>query len=181
LASYAAALSLWVYWPALGRYFSPDDLILLERWRGLTPPIRSLWRFLSGRAYFDLAVPLFQMNPVPYLAVNVVLHCLNVVLVHMLARRLSGNAITAGLAAVLFGSSRLFFSLVGQVVGFGDLLSLGAMLTACIVLTSESSQRAWIAVPIALLAVLAKESVVLLPLSLVCFGERIRRRSSSSS
>src|SRR2546426_2676056 len=65
LALTAVALSLWVYRSAPGGYFSPDDLIYLERVRGLVPEPPTLWRYLSGVAYFRMAFPLFGADPFP--------------------------------------------------------------------------------------------------------------------
>ena len=44
LAAACAILSLWVYRSTLGAYFSPDDLILLERSHGLAPRLATAWR-----------------------------------------------------------------------------------------------------------------------------------------
>lgn len=90
LAAVCAALSLWIHRPALAAYFSPDDLILLERAQGFAPRLSTAWRFLSGRAYFDLVVPWFGTDPAPYLRVNWLLHGLAVVLLYAWARRHGG-------------------------------------------------------------------------------------------
>ena len=57
LALGCSALALWVQRGALGVYFHPDDLISLERARGLLPTLDyGPWRLLSGRLFFAAAL-----------------------------------------------------------------------------------------------------------------------------
>jgi hypothetical protein len=172
LADLAAALAcvvlaLAVHRPALGSYFSPDDLILLERARGFAPEIPSLWRFLSGHAWFAIAVPAFGSDPRPYLTIHWLLHGLNVALLYAWVRQAGGGRPTAFLAAGLFGSSRLFFTVVAQASGIGDLLALTFTLTACLVLSGRGVGVRAIAIAAFACALLSKESVALIPLALL--------------
>lgn len=167
LAASCVLVSLWVYLPALGSYFSPDDLIYLERYRGLSPAVPSLWRYVSGRLYFNLVVPAFGINPLPYLLVNWSLHGLNVGLLYIWVRRTGGCRLAATIASFLFGTSRLFFSVVAQVVGVGDLLALTFLLAACLLLTSPIRHRQLLAFPTFLAALLSKETILLLPVALL--------------
>ncbi|HEY3215496.1 MAG TPA: hypothetical protein VGK93_03290, partial [Candidatus Eisenbacteria bacterium] len=77
----------WTYRAALGSFFSPDDLILLERTQGLRPALPTFWRYLSGDVYFRALFPVFRSNPLPYLTVNWILHGFNVALLYAWTRR----------------------------------------------------------------------------------------------
>jgi len=145
LAGLCAALALWSYRWALGSYFSPDDLIMLERARGLVPWPDTMWRILSGRLYFETATALFGTNALAFLRVNWLLHGLNTALLFAFVRRVGGSRLAATIAAALFASSRLFLS--------------------AFPLTGMHRAAGWIAALPFALAVLAKESVMVLPLA----------------
>ncbi|HET9327574.1 MAG TPA: hypothetical protein VFQ05_12440 [Candidatus Eisenbacteria bacterium] len=181
LALGCAVASLWVYRSALGAYFSPDDLILLERARGLAPQLTTVWRYLSGRAYFDLVSPWFGIEPSPYMVVNVLLHAACVALLYAFARR-HGGRLAATVAAGLFGTSRLFYSVVSQVVGVGEMLALALALASALALSAQGVWARRSALPLFVAALLSKESVALVPLALLlspavgkAWRERARR------
>ena len=133
-----ATLALWVHHLALGRFFSPDDLVLLERVRGVAPPLPSLWRWPPARPTSGAVAPWFGSNPFLYLLVNGLLHASNVALVYCVVRRRGGSALAGIAAAGLFGASRHGFALLGQAVGVGDLLALALTLAACLLVTSRA-------------------------------------------
>jgi hypothetical protein len=133
----------------------------------MIPGPTSLWRYLPGHLYFGLTIGSFGANPYPYLLVNWLLHAINVALIYILVRRLGGGSVAATLAAGLFGTSRLFLTAVGQAVGFGDLLALCFTLLACIAMTFPAQWTVVAGTLVFLLALLSKEIVVVLPLSLL--------------
>ena len=149
----------------LGRYFSPDDLVLLERVRGVAPPLPSLWRWLSHTAYFWVVGPWFGANPLPYFLLNLALHASSVALVYLVARRCHASILAATVAAALFGASRLGFGALAQAVGFDDLLALALSLTACLAVASRRPIIRTLGLVVFVGALLAKESVMLLPLA----------------
>jgi hypothetical protein len=160
-------LALWVYRAVLGGFFSPDDLVLWEWDRGMIPGPTTLWRYLPGRLYFGLTIGTFGASPYPYFLINWLFHGINVALIYILVRRLGGGSLAATLAAGLFGTSRLFLTAVGQAVGFGDLLALCFTLLACIAMTFRAQWTVVAGTLVFLLALLSKEIVVALPLSLL--------------
>src|SRR5438093_29287 len=164
------ALSLWVYRSALGAYFSPDDLIYLERVRGIVPEPPTLWRFLSGVAYFRLAHAAFGAQAFPYMLTNWLLHGLAVASLYAWVRGAGGGTLAASLAAGLFGTSRLFLTVVLQVVTVAEPLSLILALAA--LWMAARPGRAWLAGAVAAFsaALLCKETVMLLPLLLLLPG-----------
>jgi hypothetical protein len=162
------ALALWAHRRALGMFFSPDDLISLERARGLVPPYPvPFWRVLSGSGYFALASRLFGADPFPYHLVNWLVHGANVALLFALIRRWGGSIGAATLAAALFGTSRLHAAVMLQSVGLEELLALSASLLVFLTLDPNQPRRLWLPSLIFLAALLSKEIVLLLPLLLL--------------
>ena len=168
LALGCAALALWVQRGALGVHFHPDDLISLERARGLLPtPDYGPWRLLSGRLFFTAALGLFGTDPRPYHVLNAVLHATNVVLLYALARRWGAPALAAALAAGLFGAARPAFSVLQQAVGIGELMAVGLAAAALLLAERRTSAARGAAALLLLAALLSKEGVLLLPLVLL--------------
>ena len=163
-----AALALWVQRGALAVYFHPDDLISLERARGLlATPDLGAWRLLSGRLFFTASLAVFGTDPRPYHVVNAVLHATNVVLLYALARRWGAPAIAAALAAGCFGAARPAFSVLQQAVGIGELLSCGLATTALLLCEGCWRLARGAAVLPMVAALLSKEGVLFLPLVLL--------------
>ena len=123
--------------------------------------------------------PGLGVDPRPYMLVNWLIHGACVVLVYALARR-HGGRIAALVAAGLFGSSRLFYSVVSQVVGVGEMLALTFTLAACLASSARRRAWRWAGPPLFAAALLSKESVALLPLALLpspAVGETVRERA----
>ena len=102
------ALLVALYWPGLEVWFHTDDFSLLqlvrlpahEFWPGLAEPrAQGTFRWLSERIYFRLFFDLFGLNAFPYRALAFLTEAANLLLLYRLARRLSGSAATATLAA----------------------------------------------------------------------------------
>src|SRR5262249_50336269 len=72
---------------AFYRFFALDDLILFQQAAGIRPWPATLWRWLSGWAWFRAVLPLWGHEPFPYHAASLALHLGNTVLLHRLARR----------------------------------------------------------------------------------------------
>jgi hypothetical protein len=160
------ALALWTHRRVLGGFFSLDDLVMLEEMRGLRPHDVTLWRFLSGHAYFTLAVQVFGAHPFPYHVVNWVLHGANVAGVYMLVRRWGGGVAAGALAAGLFGTTRLTMTAVHSPASIGELAALGLTLGAFLV-PGEGLRAGLGRGGLFAAALLCKESVALLPLVLL--------------
>jgi hypothetical protein len=156
------ALALWTHRRALGQFFALDDLVILEEVRGLREATPGLWRLLSRYLYFGAAVPLFGTNPLPYHVVSLALHVVNVALLYRFVRGRAGSPLAAGVAAGLFGATRLHFNALGSAATIGEPLALGLTLGA--LLLADRAGAARFAPPVLFLgALLSKESVVLLP------------------
>ncbi|MEK7823450.1 MAG: tetratricopeptide repeat protein [Candidatus Eisenbacteria bacterium] len=156
------ALALWTQRRALGGFFSLDDLVIMEEVRGLRPAAVGLWRLVSRHLYFGAAVPLFGSNPFPYHLLSWLLHGVNVGLLYLFVRRVSGSALPAAFAAGLFGTTRLHFTAIGTAACVGEPLALGLTLGA-LLLHARGRLAAAAGAVLFALAMLSKESVVLLP------------------
>lgn len=155
-------LALWVHRRALAGYFALDDLIIMEGVRGLRPAEPGLWRLLSRHLWFGAAVPLFGANPFPYHLVSWLLHGVNTALLFLLVRRWGGGRAAASLAAGLFGTSRLHLVAVHCTACIGEPLALTLAL-AMLLVRGDNLRAHTCRAALAGLAMLAKESVVLLP------------------
>lgn len=162
LALPVALLTVLVQRRALGAYFTPDDLLQLERASGLVHWPVSAWRWLSGYAYAKLATGAFGADPWPYHAVNLGLLALAAALLFALARRLGASLPAAFVAAALFGASRVHFTALVATSWTSEFLSLALVLGALLVLDARP-WRLLGACALMVAAVSAKESVLLLP------------------
>ena len=187
LALSCAALALWTHRRALGVYFHPDDLISMEWTRGILPsPDFGLWRLLSGKVFFAVALGVFGTDPLPYHLLNALLHMAGVVLLYALARRWGASMAAATLSAGLFGAARPAFSVLQQAVGVGELLALALAIGAILACERRTLAARAVAVVLFAAALLSKEAVLLLPLALLiprqpgrwtqlaAWGERLR-------
>ena len=145
----------------LGGFFALDDLILFQQAAGIRPWPLTLWRWLSGWAWFHVAVPVWGHEPFPYHAASLALHAVNVVLLHRLAKRWGASDVAAFAGAGLFAASRLHFPALFAASSIGELLSLAFTLAA--LLLEGPGRRAWLALAVFALALSAKESVLLVP------------------
>jgi hypothetical protein len=159
-----AVAGAWVFRGALEQFFSADDFAGLARAAGLLPHLQGLWRYLSGEVYFLLMWPLSGLDPRGYHAASLLLHVACALAVYaLLHRALSTPAAFAG--AVCFATHPAHFTATYWVSGVGSpmalLLSLGALFAAL-----RRDRARWLAVPLFVAALLAKESVMFLPLAL---------------
>ncbi len=159
-----AAAGVWVFRGALTYFFSADDFPALARAAGLLPRLHDPWRLLSGQFYFDLLRPIAGLDPRGYHAASLLLHvACSVVLYALLRRRLSTPAALAGAGCFATHPSHYAAAYWVSAVGapMALLLSLAALAAAL-----RPDRARWLAVPLFAAALLARESVLLLPLAL---------------
>ena len=177
-----AALASAVHWRTLFWFFSANDLVHLEQACGLQPTPHQPWRMLTQGVYFRLMTWLVGPWPTAFMAVNLALHAVNVVLFLRLLRRRGTASPTAALAGALFGACPLLSTVLGQAVDINDVLALALSLTSLDWL-SHPGRRALVAGWISFIAaVLCKESVLFLPVLAVIPAGRpgdrgVRRRA----
>lgn len=158
-----AATALWLFRGALSTYFAQEDFRGLAVAHGLLPRHAALWRYLSVQTFMDVLHPLFGDRPEPYHAVSLALHVANATgLYLLLAHRLSRPASLVG--AAFFATHPSLFTALYWLSARSDLLAASfALLT--LAWTLHPGRHRWLAVPSFALALLSKESVILLPLA----------------
>src|SRR5262249_38391225 len=156
-------LTVLVQRHAFDGFFALDDLILFQQAAGIRPWPLTLWRWLSGWAWFHAVVPLWGHEPFPYKAASLAFHVLNATLLYRLARRWGASSVAACVGAGLFAASRLHFPALFAASSIGELLSLTFTLAA--LLLAGPGRRAWLALGAFALALSSKESVLLVPLA----------------
>src|SRR5262245_53743012 len=158
-----ALLALLVQRQTLPGFFALDDLILFQQVAGIRPWPLTLWRWLSGWAWFHLVVPWWAQAPFPYHAASLALHVVNVLLLHRLARGWGASPVAAFVGAGLFAASRLHFPALFAITSIGELLSLTFTLAALLV--AGPGPRGFAALAVFALALSAKEGVLLVPVA----------------
>lgn len=162
---------------ALGNGFAYDDESLItgdERIRSLANVGHILtegyWADPELSLYRPLTTISFAVNhviggttPAIYHATNLMLHAVVSVLVLLLLRRFVPLAAAAA-GAALFAVHPVHVEAVANVAGRGELLAALLVLAACLL---HDGRARWLLPPIYLLALLAKESAVVLPALLV--------------
>lgn len=163
--------------PALGAWWNQDDWSLLARASGLLHE-GHLARLVSRDLYWRLGYPLFGLDPAPWAVTRLLLHACAALLVSRLTRRGGFGRPAALGAGLLFAATPLAFTPLYWASGVQELLGATFALLA---VDCFLSQRRW-APPVALLAgllaLLSKESALLLPVWLgvvTLLGDRERR------
>ncbi len=181
------ALTLVVYWPVRHAGFIWDDDDHLTANPAMTSPdgLVRIWSSLSVSRYYPLTLTTFWvqrqlwgLNPLPYHAVNVILHGLNAVLIYLTLRRLQVRAAWA--AAAVWAIHPVNVESVAWITELKNIQSGAfAFLAVLSFLQSErTGSRAWYAgsVGCAVAAVLSKSSTVILPLVLLLCAQWQRRQ-----
>lgn len=162
---------------ALEQFFSQDDFAGLARAAGQLPRLEGPWRWLSHQFFWDVMRPIAGLDPLPYHATALATHAAGALLLLVwLRRRLSAEA--ALLGAAFFAAHPALFTATHWISAIGDPLAV-ACGAAVLLLAERRDAWRWWALPAFGAALLAKESVVPLPLvvllaSATCPHERDR-------
>jgi hypothetical protein len=172
------ALTIIVYWPVRQAGFIWDDDDHLTENPAMTSPdgLVKIWSSLSVSRYYPLTLTTFwvqrqlwSLNPLPYHAVNVVLHGLNAILIYLTLRRLQVRP--AWVAAAVWAIHPVNVESVAWITELKNVQSgVFFFLALLSFLQSErNDSRGWYASSIgcAVAAVLSKSSTVILPLVLL--------------
>jgi hypothetical protein len=137
LPAVAAAVAAW---PILGNYFYADDFTHLFElasfgpWEFLTAP-NAGHMYLVRNAVFYASFRVFGMEPLGYFWTALVTHVANTLLLAILVRRVTGDALLACLAAVLFAVSPAQAGTLGWYSVYGHALATTATLSALVLVT----------------------------------------------
>jgi hypothetical protein len=159
LPAVAAALAGW---PILGNYFYADDFAHLFELASFGPrdfliAPNAGHMYLVRNAVFYASFRVFGMEPLGYFVTALATHVANAVLLAALVRRVTGDALLASLAAVLFAVSPANPGTLGWYSVYGHALATTAALSALLVVAPSRSDadaltpRAAIAAVVAML------------------------------
>ena len=195
-----AAGTFALYGPALSGGFVGDDFMILARLR----PVESLpdlLRFFSGEFFgfyrplgfisFALDWMLAGADARLFHLTSVLLHVGNVLLVYAIARALAPGSAAAGVAALLFATHAANHEAVFWISARFDLLATFCALAALWLVIHRGARHGeraaagtpatiWMTALLFLTALLAKESVVALPIAIAAWVV-FRQRASASA
>lgn len=154
--------TLLLYWPALGVFFSHDDVVFLGRAAGLEPWPHPLHRGLSQWGYFTLGWHLFGPRPVPFHLVALALHTLNGYLLYRIGARLGLTPRAGTYAALLFVASPAAFTPLHWISGTQELLVTLCSLLSALTALRRGPRAQVCAIGFAAAALLCKENAALL-------------------
>jgi len=161
----AALTAALVFRGSLAYFFTQDDFLGLARARHLAPALTGPWRWVSGQGYFELMRGFGVARALPYHAVSLIAHAgASALLGFVLGRRFAPPAAACG--AVFFAAHPAVYTAVYSVSGIGEILA-GLGTIAAIAVAARGDAWKWAALPLFALALLSKESVILLPLALL--------------
>jgi len=182
-----AAFGALFYVNSFGNFFVWNDWTLIienylvKDWSNLPEIFTSVfWKPLVGEPFriyrplvslsFMADFSLWVLNPWGYHLTNVTLHVANSILTYFLMRVYVFPA-TALMASVLFAVHPIHTESVTYISGRGDLLMAFFLLSGVIVFLKSERYRSWplyiASLPLFFLALLAKETAVIVPLLLI--------------
>ena len=168
-----AAITIAIYWSALGAGFVGDDFMILHRLRALSGPADALG-FFRGE-FFEYYRPLgfvshaldwaiAGQNARQFHLTNLLIHSFNAVVVLLIGRALSPRSLAGPLAALLFALHASNTEAVIWMSARFDLLATCFGLSALCWLIRGWKGSPWVPALIFLPALLSKEAAVALPL-----------------
>jgi hypothetical protein len=163
----AMAAGALVYHRALSYFFSQDDFLGLARVNGLAPRLVQPWRYIANQAIWDVLRPFGAHNAFPHHLASLLAHLGCVAMVYaLLARRLSRSGALVG--ATFFAVHPALFTALHWVSAVGDPLALLYGLIVLALMRRTDAWR-WMTVPLFGLSLMAKESLLLLPVVAAAF------------
>ena len=197
LLALIAVLPVLIYLNSLGNTFVYDDYLtvtnnhFIREWRYLSAFFNQKYFAISNEltyrpvvtfSYFvDYAI--WQLKPWGYHLTNLIIHTLNVYLVYFTAQNLFKNRITAFISCLLFSVHPIFSEAVNAISYREDLLSATFLLAAFILFVKykqNPTRRSFgIRYPLSLLAyllaVVSKETAIVLPLLILSYDFILKR------
>lgn len=188
-AALLLAVAFFLYWPVLGDFFALDDFVWLHA--ASNPNVADLFRDAFSfphaapfaqptpfwrpaiDAYFFATWRLFETDATPYHVLSVALHAANATLAALLVWQIRRQPLTAFVAGLLFVVLPTYDIAVSWVASVTELLAvLFYLLSMVLYATYLGRERArgwayWGALAALLLALLAKESTISLPVALL--------------
>jgi len=170
LALAIVAAVVVVFHRATGYFFRSDDFEGLARARGLMPERTGIARLIPWRLYFPIGNRAFGLDPFPYHVVSLAALAAAAGLLFAWLRRPVGRW-PALVGAVWYAAHPAHYAAAYWISAIGDPLAIGFSLSALLAARSARSAR-WTALPMFALALVSKESALLVPI--VAFADRGR-------
>jgi hypothetical protein len=161
LALAVAAVVIVVFHRATGYFFHSDDFEGLSRARGLLPERTGLARLIPWRLYFNAFDRWFGLRPFVYHVASIGTLAASAALVFAWLRAPAGRW-AALAAAVFFASHPAHYAAAYWISAIGDPLALLFSLATLLAARASSPSR-WAAVPLFALALVSKETALLVP------------------
>jgi Dolichyl-phosphate-mannose-protein mannosyltransferase len=158
------AVVAWCYWPVTLGDFVIDDYVFIAQSRMVHSPLSAFWmnHFYEpvyfrpiGVALWWLATRVLELNYAAHSAINLVLHCVNIILLALLTRLLTQRVAPAVAAAALFALLPYSFAATLWPSNRFDLLAVFFLLCstiACVRFLRTGGWQWWIAAGAATLA-----------------------------
>ena len=175
------AITAYYYYPSLNNWFIWDDFWMLmysgSDAKTLFFECTNLRMF--GKILGWIAYSCFGFNHVAYNEYSIAVHCLNLTLVFLLLRKISGDAKFACVASTIFAAMSVYCDALLWKATVGTLTNLTFY---CIILLfylkgKESSRYYYLSLALFFLGILNKEEIASLPL-MILFLERLMPDSS---
>jgi len=188
------AFTVVLYFPSLDDFFFADDyeeivhaMVPSGQWLSETLDLRfpiSHWFRPARRLLFLVSYHFFDLNPVGYHALNLGFHAMNGLLLGVLLTLLTGRRIVGLLASLLFVANPAYSETVLWIAGVNELAAVSLSLL-CLGLWAWYLRRGgrarYVGAAVAFLgALLMKETMVLLPVTLVLWEWMVEKRVPTS-
>ncbi len=159
--------------------FALDDYTFLLQAAGIDPAPFTLRRWLSTHAYYEAMLGVFGPRPLPWHGVAFLLHASLAAGVWAMARRLGASRPAAYTACGLFAASPVNVTVVYWIACIQE-IGAGLFLVAAAWVIGNPGRWRWAAVPLFVLAMLCKESVLVAPAALLfIYGRRVWRPAAA--
>src|SRR2546429_472198 len=176
-----AAITLIVFYPALGFFFSRDDFGFFPRasyqWWDLqhilAPYVGWFYRPVSQQLFFYLGYKAFGLNSFWFHLINVFFHFLNSVLLYLIILRLTKNKLASLVGASFFVANRVHLMSVYWISAFSEVgAAFFYFLTFLLFLRYLDTKKLIyisVSLPLFILGLFSKEMLVTIPLVMALY------------
>ena len=176
-----AAITLIVFYPALGFFFSRDDFGFFPRasyqWWDLqhilAPYVGWFYRPVSQQLFFYLGYKAFGLNAFWFHIINVFFHFLNSVLLYLIILRLTKNKLASLVGASFFVANRVHLMSVYWISAFSEVgAAFFYFLTFLLFLRYLDTKKLiyiFVSLPLFILGLFSKEMLVTIPLVMALY------------
>jgi hypothetical protein len=170
-----------VFYPLTQYFFAQDDFQLMLRastsedtsMLNIFKPHPGQFRPLSKRLYFQVMYGIFDLNPLPYHVVSLLIHIFNILLFYILIRKFGMGHTPALITTSLFALSATFINIILWIACIQQLLGLFFILIALVLglhaIEKGSRPAALLSAIAYILALFSMEQICLIPIILTLY------------